>query len=109
MRSCTYPYATVLDGIPRWVQSYRLSHPLHNFDGQSPPWGMCITPASGGEELHLYQFQVIKDLSAWTPHPRLVDRFEGTGRTLALYEAVVSGPLYVVANVTGRPSPFVRS
>ncbi len=24
-----YPYSTVLDGILRWVQSYRLSFPLH--------------------------------------------------------------------------------
>ena len=27
--SCAYPYSTVLDGIPRWVQGYRLSFPLH--------------------------------------------------------------------------------
>jgi hypothetical protein len=60
VRSCTYPYATVLDGIPGWVPSYRLSRPLHDFDRQSPPWGLCITPASGGEEFHLYHSQVIK-------------------------------------------------
>ena len=39
---CTYPYATVLDGIPWWVQSYRLSGPLHRFDGQSPR-GACAS------------------------------------------------------------------
>src|ERR671924_332834 len=60
VRLCTYPYATVLDGIPWWVQSYRLSGPPHHFDGQSPRWGLCITPASGGEESHLYLPQVIK-------------------------------------------------
>src|SRR5262249_16137290 len=27
--SFSYPYATLLDGIPRWVRSYRLSFPLH--------------------------------------------------------------------------------
>ena len=27
--SCAYPYSTVLDGIFCWVQSYRLSFPLH--------------------------------------------------------------------------------
>src|SRR5262245_52089094 len=29
MSSFSYPYATLLDGIPRWVRSYRLSFPLH--------------------------------------------------------------------------------
>jgi hypothetical protein len=60
VRSCTYPYATVLDGIPWWVQGYRLSGPPHRFDGQSLRWGLCITPASRGEESHLYLPQVIK-------------------------------------------------
>jgi hypothetical protein len=59
-RSYTYPYVTVLDGIPWWIQSYRLSGPLHGVESQSLPWGLCITPASGGEELHLYHPQVIK-------------------------------------------------
>jgi len=27
--SFSYPYATLLDGIPRWVLRYRLSFPLH--------------------------------------------------------------------------------
>ncbi len=62
VRSCPYPYATVLDGIPWWVQRYRLSGPLHRFESQSPQWGLCITPASGGEEFHLYLPQVIKIL-----------------------------------------------
>jgi hypothetical protein len=73
VRLCTYPYATVLDGIPWWVQSYRLSGPLHRFDGQSPRWGLCITPASRGEESHLYLPQVIKiyglDLSSPANRP----------------------------------------
>jgi hypothetical protein len=50
----------MLDGIPWWIQRYRLSGPLHSFDSQSLLWGLCITPASGGEELHLYHPQVIK-------------------------------------------------
>ena len=69
VRSCTYPCATVLGGVHWWGQRDRLSRPLHSFEGQSPPWGMCITPASGGEELHLYSTQVIKDLAVSTLHP----------------------------------------
>src|SRR4029453_8157146 len=67
VHSCTYPCATLLGGIPWWIQRDRLSHPLHSFEGQSRPWGVCITPASGGEELHLYSSQVIKDLGGPDP------------------------------------------
>jgi|SRR5881296_3042869 len=67
VHSCTYPCATLLGGIPWWIQSDRLSHPLHSLEGQSRPWGVCITPASGGEELHLYSSQVIKDLGGPDP------------------------------------------
>src|SRR5262249_6335488 len=49
---------TVLDGIRWWVQRDRLSFPLHGVEDQSRPWGPCITPASGGEELHLYGTQI---------------------------------------------------
>ena len=81
VHSCTYPYATVLGGIPWWVQSYSLSGPPHRFDGQSPRWGLCITPASGGEESHLYLPQVIKiyglDLSSPATRP-----FRGNGSQL---------------------------
>jgi hypothetical protein len=93
MRSSSYPYATVLDGIPCWVQSYRLSCPLHSVDSQSRPWGLCITPASGGEELHLHHPQVIKDFVVLTSHPQLARCFERTDRSVAKY--VVSPPIAV--------------
>jgi len=67
--SCAYPYATVLGGMLWWVQGDRLLRPLHEIDGQSQSWGVCITPASGGEEWHLYGTQVIKDLAVSTLHP----------------------------------------
>jgi hypothetical protein len=85
--SCAYPYATVLDGIRWWVQRDRLSFPLHGVEDQSRPWGPCVTPASGGEELHLYGTQVIKDLVVSTPHPWHLCHFEGTDRSFALYPA----------------------
>ena len=67
VHSCTYPCATLLGGIRWWIQRDRLSHPLHSLEGQSRPWGVCITPASGGEALHLYSSQVIKDLHGLDP------------------------------------------
>ena len=62
MSSCAYPYATVLGGMPWRVQGDRLVRPLRKIDSQSRSWGVGITPASGGEALHLYSTQVIKDL-----------------------------------------------
>src|SRR5499427_6175936 len=85
--SCAYPYATVLDVIRWWVQRDRLSFPLHGVEDQSQPWRPCVTPASGGEELHLYGTQVIKDLAVSTPHPWLRGHFEGTDRSFALCPA----------------------
>jgi hypothetical protein len=52
-----------------WVQRDRLSRPLHRLEGQSPPWGMCSTLASRGEDWHLYRTQVITDLAVSTRHP----------------------------------------
>ena len=69
VRSCAYPYATVLGGMPWRVQGNRLLRPLHKIESQSRSWGVCITSASGGEELHLYSTQVIKDLTVSTLHP----------------------------------------
>jgi hypothetical protein len=63
-----------------WIQRDRLSRPLHNVDGQSQSWGVCIILASRREELHLYSLQVIKDLTVSTPHPWLQGHFEGTDR-----------------------------
>jgi hypothetical protein len=42
------------------MQRDRLSGPLHGVDGPSLSWGLCLTPASGGEALHLSHPQVIK-------------------------------------------------
>ena len=92
--SCAYPYATVLDGMRWWGQRDRLSFPLHGVEDQSRPWGPCITPASGGEELHLYGTQVIKDLAVSTPHPWLRGHFEGTDRSFALYAAFPHSDYY---------------
>jgi len=82
MSSCAYPYATVLDGIRWWVQRDRLSFPLHGVEDQSRPWGACITPASGGEELHLYGTQVIKDLIGPCPSSLAHAPFRGNGSQL---------------------------
>ena len=60
--SSAYPYSTLLGGIRCWVQRDRHSLPLHRIESQSPRWGACLTRASRGEELHLYDTQVIKDL-----------------------------------------------
>ena len=92
--SCAYPYATVLDGIRWWVQRDRLSFPLHGVEDQSRPWGPCVTPASGGEELHLYGTQVIKDLAVSTPHPWLQGHFEGTDRSFAMWLAFPTADYY---------------
>jgi len=65
--SFAYPCSTLLDGIRCWVHRDRRSLPLHSFESQSPPWGACFTRASRGEELHLYDAQVIKDLFDLSP------------------------------------------
>jgi len=41
MGSCTYPYSTLLDGIPGRIPGYRLLSPLHTIEGQSHAWGTC--------------------------------------------------------------------
>jgi len=45
----------MLAGVPDWVPSYRLSPPHTRIDGQSLPWGECITLASKGQEFHLHR------------------------------------------------------
>jgi hypothetical protein len=84
VRSCTYPCATGLDGIRWWIQRDRLSGPLHGVASQSPPWDVCITPASGGEELHLYSTQVIQDLCGLDPSSPASWPFRGNGSQLPL-------------------------
>ena len=71
--SSAYPYSTLLGGIRCWVHRDRRSLPLHPFESQSPWWGACVTRASRGEELHLYDTQVIKDLFDLSP-PSLTRR-----------------------------------
>ena len=80
--SYAYPYATVLGGMPWRVQGDRLLRPLHKIESQSHSWGICITPASGGEELHLYSTQVIKDLSSLDPSSLASLPFRGNGSQL---------------------------
>ena len=65
--SSAYPYSTLQGGIRCWVHRDRRSLPLHQFEGQSLRWGVCVTRASRGEELHLYDPQVIKDLFDLSP------------------------------------------
>jgi hypothetical protein len=65
--SSAYPYSTLLGGIRCWVHRDRRSLPLHQFANQSRQWGVCVTRASRGEEFHLYDPQVIKDLFDLSP------------------------------------------
>src|SRR5262249_3322282 len=80
VRSCAYPYTTLLGGMRWWIPRDRLSRPLHNVDGQSQSWGVCIILASRREELHLYSLQGIKDRAVSTHHPSFRGHFEGTDR-----------------------------
>jgi hypothetical protein len=43
-----YPYATLLDGIPRWVRSYRLSFPLQGLMVSRNP-GESASPLHRGD------------------------------------------------------------
>ena len=95
--SYAYPYATVLGGMPWRVQGDRLLRPLHKIDSQSHSWGVCITPASGGEELHLYSTQVIKDLSSLDPSSLASLPFRGNGSQLR--------PVHGFPVLPGRAAP----
>ena len=86
VNSSAYPYATLLGGIRREILRDRLSLPLHQFENQSPQWGVCLTRASRGEELHLYTVQVIKDLVSLSPSSLACRHFEGTDRSTARYK-----------------------
>ena len=82
VRSWASPYATVLDGMRWWVPRDRLAFPLHGVEDQSRPWGPCITPASGGEELPLYGTHVIKDLIGPCPSSLAHAPLRGNGSQL---------------------------
>jgi hypothetical protein len=84
--SSAYPYATLLGGIRGWILRDRLSLPLHQFENQSPQWGARLTRASRGEELHLYNVQVIKDLLGLSPSSLASHHFEGTDHSTARYK-----------------------
>jgi len=84
--SSAYPYATLLGGIRKEILRGRLSLPLHQFESQSPQWGVCLTRVSRGEELHLYAVQVIKDLVSLSPSSLACRHFEGTDRSTARYK-----------------------
>src|SRR4029453_14573 len=101
VHSCTYPCATLLGGIPWWIQRDRLSHPLHSLEGQSRPWGVCITPASGGEELHLYSSQVIKDLNGLDPSSL-------TGSVISRERLAASWCARLARAQTPRPHPTLH-
>jgi hypothetical protein len=55
---------------------------------------VCITPASGGEELHLYETQVVKDLVDLCPSSLTFRHFEGTDRRFPLYAAFPRSEYY---------------
>ena len=78
--------STLLGGVRREILRDRLSLPLHQVENQSPQWGVCLTRASRGEELHLYTIQVIKDLISLSPSSLALRHFEGTDRTTARYK-----------------------
>ena len=71
-------------------------------------WGMCITPASGGEELHLYHPQVIKDLAVSTSHPWLIGHFERTDRSFPLCTALPAPSTLSGSRRPDRPQPPCR-
>ena len=80
--SFAYPCSTLLGGIRCWVHRDRRSLPLHGLESQSPPWGACLTRASRGEEWHLYDPQVIKDLFDLSPSSLTQASFRGNGSQL---------------------------
>ena len=86
--SFAYPYTTLLGGIRREVLRDRLSLPLHELESQSPSWGACITRASRGEELHLYNVHVIKDLVSLRPSSLVFPPFRGNGSQHRAIEVV---------------------
>ena len=59
--SYSYPYPTVLDGIPGRIPSYRLLSPLHTERWSSRPHGgYAFTSAPEGWELHPHENQVVQ-------------------------------------------------
>src|SRR5262249_20408470 len=85
----SYPYATLLDGIPRWVRSYRLSFPLH---------GLRISRYRGesASPLHLRDRNLtctkLKLSKTSRSSPSILDyesHFGGTGRSYSHLSATI--------------------
>jgi hypothetical protein len=83
--------------------SYRLSRPLHDFDRQSPPWGLCITRHLAERKATSPTPKLARPVVS-TPHPWSVDHFEGTDRCFPLC-TVVPTPWWVVAPTTTMATP----
>src|ERR1700731_3968033 len=61
MSSFSFPYSTMLDGVPGWVPSYRLSSPLHGLMVSRYRGGSASPLHLGGRNLTCTEFQVVKD------------------------------------------------
>jgi hypothetical protein len=68
-RACTSPCAPGLGGVRWGAPRDRRARPLPRLEGQSPPWGLGLTLASGGEAWPRCRPQVITDLAVSTLHP----------------------------------------
>jgi hypothetical protein len=56
----------ILPGVALLI--HVISFPLSRIEDQSLPWGICFTSASEGQESHLHEAQVIKDLAIFALH-----------------------------------------
>ena len=75
--SIAYPAVTVLDGIRSWVLRDRLLFPLHRIRGSvAAVWNM-LHPCIRGQEFHLHENQVIKDLFGLCPSSLTLQSFRG--------------------------------
>ena len=64
--------------------------PLSRIDGQSLPWGRRFTSASKGQEFHLHENQVIKDLIGLRPPSLTTESFRRNGSHVILSDEVTS-------------------
>src|SRR5262249_26783608 len=94
VRRVSYPYATLLDGIPRWVRSYRLPFPLH---------GLMVSLCRGesASPLHLRdrnftctRLKLSKTSQSLSSILDYENHFGGTGRSHSCRKAV-SGSTFV--------------
>jgi hypothetical protein len=79
--SIAYSYPALLDGVPGWVPSYRLSFPLHGLM-VSRYRGESASPlASRGQELHLHREPSYQRPFGLSPQSLAHGHFWGTCRT----------------------------